>query len=238
VPYIYETLDRLRFDPARHPSLKTMTQAGGGLRRNLIKKFHERCEAAACKLFVMYGQTEATARISYVPHERLGEKIGSIGVSIPGGKLSLQALDDSDEQELVYEGPNVMMGYAESGSDLASGDELRGRLQTGDLARIDADGFYYLTGRLTRFAKLFGRRINLEDVEKAIERQHALQAAVIEDDGGLRVFVTTESEVDVGEMGKELALRLSVPPQYVTVLLVTELPLTASGKKDYKALSS
>ncbi|TFH46980.1 MAG: hypothetical protein E4H01_09065 [Lysobacterales bacterium] len=85
---------------------------------------------------------------------------------------------------------------------------------------------------------MFGRRINLEDVEKAIERQHALQAAVIEDDGGLRVFVTTESEVDVGEMGKELALRLSVPPQYVTVLLVTELPLTASGKKDYKALSS
>lgn len=238
VPYIYETLDRLRFDPARHPSLKTMTQAGGGLRNDLIETFHERCTAAGCRLFVMYGQTEATARISYVPHERLEDKIGSIGIPIPGGRLSLQKLDDSDEQELVYQGPNVMMGYAESATDLTSGDEFQGRLHTGDLARVDADGFYYLTGRLTRFAKLFGRRISLEDVETVFESQYALQAAAIEAAGGLRIFVVTEADVDEQEIGKELALRLSVPPQCVTVSLVTELPRTASGKKDYKALST
>jgi acyl-CoA synthetase (AMP-forming)/AMP-acid ligase II len=238
VPYMYETLDRLRFDPASHGSLKTMTQAGGALRKDLIEKFHARCTTAACRFFVMYGQTEATARIAYVPHERLAEKIGAIGVAIPGGRLSLRELADSDKQELVYKGPNVMMGYAESGADLASGDELRGRLHTGDLARLDADGFYYLTGRLTRIAKLFGRRISLEDVEEAFEKEYASQAAVIEGDGGLRVFLTAGADIDGRKIGKTLALRLSVPPQCVTVSLVPELPRTASGKKDYKALSS
>ena len=93
VPYMYETLHRLRFDPARHPTLRTYTQAGGALRRDLIAHFHARVTEAGARLVVMYGQTEATARISYVPPERLGEKIGSIGMPIPGGRLRLEPLE-------------------------------------------------------------------------------------------------------------------------------------------------
>jgi acyl-CoA synthetase (AMP-forming)/AMP-acid ligase II len=238
VPYIYETLHRLHFDPKRHPSLRTMTQAGGGLRRDLIQSFYERTRAAGCRFFIMYGQTEATARISYVPCERLGAKIGSIGIPIPNGALSLAPLEDAGEQELIYSGPNVMMGYAESAEDLARGDELGGTLRTGDLATRDDEGFFYLSGRLKRFAKLFGRRISLEDVEQDLERRYPIQAAVMDQEGQLRVYAAMQEKVDCDAIVYYLAQRLRVPPQCVTVETMAGLPLTASGKKDYKALTS
>lgn len=238
VPYIYETLHRLHFDPKRHPSLRTMTQAGGGLRRDLIQSFYERTRAAGCRFFVMYGQTEATARISYVPCEWLGEKIGSIGIPVPNGHLSLAPLEDSDLKELIYSGPNVMMGYAESVEGLAAGDELGGTLRTGDLATLDSEGFFYLTGRLKRFAKLFGRRIGLDDVEKDLEMRYPIHAAVIDREGQLRVYAAAREKVDWDEIFHYLVQWLSVPPKCVTVEAMAEIPLTASGKKDYKALLS
>ena len=155
VPYMYETLHRLRFDPARHPSMRTLTQAGGGLRHDLAAHFEQIGARSGVRFFVMYGQTEATARISYVPAERLARKIGSIGIAIPGGALSLAAVEGAaDLKELVYAGPNVMLGYADSRADLALGDVQHGSLKTGDLASVDDDGYYSITGRLKRFAKL------------------------------------------------------------------------------------
>lgn len=238
VPYLYETLHRLRFDPRRHPTLRTMTQAGGGLRSDLIHSFHESTGAAGCRFFVMYGQTEATARISYVPCERLGGKIGSIGIPIPAGGLSLASLPDSDRQELVYRGPNVMMGYAESAQDLATGDELGGTLNTGDLATVDDEGFFYLCGRLKRFAKLFGRRINLEDVERDLERLYPVQAAATDRAGALVIFASAREVVDLDAIGRYLARQFNVPPRFISVNAVEAIPLTASGKKDYEALRS
>jgi long-chain acyl-CoA synthetase len=239
VPYMYETLERLEFDPKQHPTMRTMTQAGGGLRRDLIQSFYERSRSAGCRLFVMYGQTEATARISYVPFEQLGEKIGSIGIPVPNGHLSLLPVEDSDMQELVYRGPNVMMGYAETAGDLAAGDELEGTLRTGDLAAADNDGFFFLTGRLKRFAKLFGRRISLEDVEREVETRYAIRTAVLDREGQLLVYAAAKDEViDPAGIAHFLAQRLSVPPKYIKVDRIAEIPMTASGKKDYKTLSS
>jgi acyl-CoA synthetase (AMP-forming)/AMP-acid ligase II len=239
VPYMYETLHRLQFNPKQHPTMRTMTQAGGGLRRDLIQSFYESSSSAGCRFFVMYGQTEATARISYVPFEQLGEKIGSIGIPIPNGHLSLASAADSDQQELMYSGPNVMMGYAETAADLANGDELGGTLRTGDLATVDSDGFFFLAGRLKRFAKLFGRRISLEDVEKDLEMRYPIHAAAIDRDGQLTVFAVARDELlDRTGIARYLAQRLSVPPKYITVDAIAEIPMTASGKKDYKTLSS
>jgi acyl-CoA synthetase (AMP-forming)/AMP-acid ligase II len=240
VPYMYETLHRLRFDPARHPSLRTYTQAGGGLRRELIAHFHERTTKAGARLVVMYGQTEATARISYVPPERLGEKIGSIGVAIPGGRLRLEPLEHAGDlaAELVYEGDNVMLGYAEHPRDLALGDVQRGVLRTGDLATVDADGFFTLAGRLKRFAKLFGRRVSLEDVERELEAAFPVRAMAI--DGGERLqvhFVTDDAVLD-DAMVAHLAKFLAVPPAAIGVRRLAQLPLTASGKKDYRAVEA
>jgi len=235
VPYMYETLHRLRFEPARHPTLRTFTQAGGALRRDLIAHFHARATQAGARLVVMYGQTEATARISFVPPERLGEKIGAIGVPIPGGRLRLEPLEEGVAAQLVYEGANVMMGYADSPDDLALGDVQRGVLRTGDLATVDDDGYFTLTGRLKRFAKLFGRRVSLEDVERELES--AFPVRVIATDAGERLglHVAPDGAVRDDALVAHLARFLAVPPAAIGIRRVTELPLTASGKKDYRA---
>jgi acyl-CoA synthetase (AMP-forming)/AMP-acid ligase II len=238
VPYMYETLHRLRFDPAQHPSIRTYTQAGGALRRDLIAHFHDRASRAGARLVVMYGQTEATARISYVPPERLADKIGSIGIPIPGGRLRLEPVDglETRAQELVYEGENVMMGYAESPADLALGDVQRGVLRTGDLGTVDGDGYFAVAGRLKRFAKLFGRRVSLEDVERELEATFPVRAIVIEGANALVVCAAVDGAFPDREMVTHLARFLSVPPTAIVVRRIPELPLTSAGKKDYKAL--
>ena len=237
VPYMYETLSRLRFDPARHASLRTLTQAGGALRHELITQFRDRCVAAGARLVVMYGQTEATARISYVPPDRLADKVGSIGVAIPGGSLRLEPVEglDSAASELVYEGPNVMMGYAESPADLALGDVLHGRLRTGDLGAVDADGYFKVVGRLKRFAKLFGRRVSLEDVEREAEAAFPVRAIATEAGERLRLCVASDADVTDDALVAHPARFLAVPPSAIAVRRMAELPLTSTGKKDYKA---
>jgi acyl-CoA synthetase (AMP-forming)/AMP-acid ligase II len=186
----------------------------------------------------MYGQTEATARISYVPPERLGEKIGTIGVPIPGGRLRLEPLegDGGGRTELVYEGDNVMLGYAETVSDLALGDVLQGVLRTGDLATVDPDGYFTVVGRLKRFAKLFGRRISLEDVERELESSFPVRAIATETGNRLGVALVADGAVRDDALAAHLARFLAVPPAAIVVRRLPELPLTATGKKDYKAV--
>lgn len=157
VPYTYEMLDKLRFFKMDLPNLKTITQAGGKLSLLLHEKFAKYALENNKRFIVMYGQTEATARMSYLPYEKSLEKIGSIGIAIPGGKFFI--IDSSGNKmndpnkigELVYEGPNVTLGYAECGKDLNKGDERMGVLITGDIAKFDKDGFYYITGRKKDF---------------------------------------------------------------------------------------
>jgi acyl-CoA synthetase (AMP-forming)/AMP-acid ligase II len=237
VPYMYETLHRLRFKPAAHPALRTFTQAGGALRRDLIAHFHTTATDAGARLVVMYGQTEATARISYVPPERLGDKIGSIGQPIPGGRLRLEPLEGtgSSAAQLVYEGANVMMGYAEGPADLALGDVQQGLLRTGDLGTVDDDGYFTVVGRLKRFAKLFGRRVSLEDVERELESVFPVHAIATDAGERLGVHVAVDGSVGDDALVAHLARFLAVPPSAIVVRRVAELPLTATGKKDYKS---
>ena len=141
VPYTYEMLDKLMFFRRKLPSLRTMTQAGGKILPELHRKFAEYAAREGKNFVVMYGQCEATARMSYLPPELALDKVGSMGIAIPGGRFELV------DGELVYYGDNVTLGYAECAGDLAKGDERHGRLETGDMARVDEDGFYYIVGR-------------------------------------------------------------------------------------------
>lgn len=239
IPFMYETLHRLQFEPKKRPTLRTMTQAGGGLRPDLIQHFCDKARDAGVHFVVMYGQTEATARISYVPWERLKEKIGSIGISIPRGRLTLEELEGIEEvHELVYEGPNVMMGYAEDRRALSLGDVLHGVLHTGDLARVDEEGFFYLTGRLKRFAKLFGRRINLADVEAVVEREFGVETAAVEGKNKVIVFVAAPAEFDGDTIKRRIAGFLSTGIMMIEVITIPSIPRTQAGKKDYKMLPS
>ncbi|GAB3865821.1 hypothetical protein GCM10027610_116700 [Dactylosporangium cerinum] len=172
VPSQYEMLRRLRFDPWRYPSLRTLTQAGGRLRAELVRDFHDRMASAGGRLFVMYGQTEAAPRLTTLPADRLAEKLGSVGPAVPGGRLTVRLEDGTETTEpgvvgeVLYRGPNVMMGYAETAADLARGDEQGGLLETGDLGHLDEEGYLFIDGRLKRFGKVFGVRLNLDDIER------------------------------------------------------------------------
>jgi acyl-CoA synthetase (AMP-forming)/AMP-acid ligase II len=209
-------LERIGMRDMDLPALRTMTQAGGRLDPQVALRYAERA-----RFFVMYGQTEATARIAYVPPERLAEKAGAIGVAIPGGELRVE------DGELVYEGPNVMLGYAEERADLARGDELGGVLATGDLGHVDDDGFFFVTGRSKRIAKVFGQRVNLDEIEAAVDGPAGAVA------GEDRIELFAERGADA----RALCARFRLPPRSIRVHEVERLPVRASGKVDYAALA-
>lgn len=231
VPYIYQMLKRLRFAEMELPSLRTLTQAGGRLDIGLQSYFAELKNSKNMKFYVMYGQTEATARMSYIPPEKLDQKLGSIGVAIPGGQLELD-----EEGQLIYRGTNVMMGYAESKSELSAGDVNEGRLETGDLAEQDGDGYFYIVGRMKRFIKLFGLRINLDDVEKLIEKEIGQQAYCVGNDTKMGVYVQ-----DAGLIGQAKDTILShyhLHPTSFKIEYLEQIPRLETGKIDYKLLQS
>ena len=238
VPYMYETMHRLKIDPTRPASLRTLTQAGGALRVELVRHFDALVRAKGGRFFAMYGQTEASPRMAYVPPEMLETKAGAIGVAIPGGQLWLEPVPgESELTQLHYRGPNVMLGYALGPADLGRGDELQGVLATGDLARMDADGYFFLTGRLARFAKLFGKRLDLGSIEGELETRFSVYAAARDAGEKLDIFVQGTVETELEPMRRHLAEFLGVPLPAIRLIPVERLPRTASGKKDYRALA-
>lgn len=236
VPFMYEALLRVRWSPGKTPSLQTLTQAGGRLAPELVEKLHAAITPSGGRVFVMYGQTEATARMAYVPPERLLDKPGSIGVAIPGGALTIV------DGELEYRGPNVMLGYASARADLALGDVGGGVLATGDLGHVDDDGFFYVTARKSRFAKLFGKRVSLDDVEVVAEAHARTAVAAVEHKGKLvlaveQVAASQGPEPSLGDLCQAVCQHLGVAASAVVAVAMPVLPRSARGKKDYAALS-
>ena len=230
VPYHYEILRRLRFSPAAHPRLRTLTQAGGALRPDLVAEFAALMDEAGGRLFVMYGQTEATARMAVLPPDRLGDRPGSAGVPIPGGSFTIV------DGEIVYRGPNVMMGYAETDAELAGGDDLGGVLRTGDLGHLDEEGFLHVTGRVKRIGKVFGVRVNLDDVERWLAGSAG--AAVVPGDDRIAVFLVQADDATRGAAARELAARLHTRSDAFDVRAVEALPRLPNGKVDYRLLEA
>lgn len=241
VPYTYEMLDRMRFQRMRLPSLRTMTQAGGKLLPELHKKFAEYAVENGKKFVVMYGQCEATARMGYLPADRAIEKCGSMGIAIPGGSFHL--LDANGQVikqphvtgELVYQGLNVTLGYAESGKDLAKGDERHGILETGDMAQFDEDGFYYIVGRKKRFLKIYGNRVNLDEVDQMVKTEFAqtdfVSAGV---DDHMYLFVTDSSAAEA--VKDFVVFKTGLNPAAFKAVVIHEIPKNDSGKTLYSEL--
>jgi long-chain acyl-CoA synthetase len=240
VPYSYQILHRLGLENLNVTTLRTMTQAGGKLHNDLIARFHERMDQRRGRFFVMYGQTEATARIAILPAECLPAKLGSAGLPIPGGRFSIDVdgrltTEPNRAGELIYTGPNVMMGYATSRADLAQGDALGGRLFTGDAAYMDEDGFLYINGRMKRDVKLFGLRLNLDEIE-AILRVHG-PTAVIARGEKLRIFCEYGDDTEFARHRHELAARLKMNHLAFEFCRIDRLPMNTNGKIDYRVLA-
>ncbi|WP_412539766.1 AMP-binding protein [Longispora sp. K20-0274] len=221
VPYSYEMLAKIRWTPAKHPTLRSLTQAGGRLRDELIARFAGQVD----RFHVMWGQTEAGPRMTTLPADRVADKLGSVGLPLPGGRVAIE------NGEVVYTGPNVMMGYAETAADLARGDDLGGVLHTGDLGFLDEDGFLWLKGRTKRFGKVFGVRLNLDDIE-AILADLGPVAAV---SGPDKVLVYSEGPVD--GIVPRLVERLKLHRTGFEAHRVDRLPLLPNGKIDYRGLA-
>lgn len=242
IPYTFEMLDRMKFFKMEFPDLRIITQGGGKLKENLYVKCAEYASANNIQFIPTYGQTEGTARMAYLPSEYVLQKTCCIGKAIPGGKLWLvdengTPVDQSDTNgEMVYEGPNVTLGYAERKEDLELGDERRGVLYTGDLAKKDDDGFFYIVGRINRFVKLTGRRISLDDCERLINNRFNVMSACTGDDAFLSVYITDSDKTD--EIHRYLSDKLKLNLRLIKVFVVNSIPRNSAGKIQYKMLNS
>lgn len=236
VPHTFDLLDRSGFAEREIPSLRYVTQAGGRMAPERVRAFAELGQRRGWDLFVMYGQTEATARIAYLPPGRALTRPNAIGSAIPGGRLSLADADGCPEGvgELIYEGPNVMLGYARGPADLARGRDVR-RLHTGDLARIAPDGLFEIVGRTDRLAKLFGLRINLAHAEAKLA-ECGLRAVCVESRGSL--VVATADGAGEAEVRRLAADVTNLPESAVRPASVTAIPRLPSGKLDLQAIQN
>lgn len=239
VPFQFDLLDQGAFERRALPTLKTITQAGGKLAEALVRRYAALGRRSGWRLFVMYGQTEASPRMAYVPPEDLEANATTIGRAVPGGRFEIIGTDGRPISEagiageLVYHGPNVMMGYATSRADLAKppGPPV---LHTGDVAERLANGYFRITGRLSRFVKMFGLRIGLDEIEQRL-RGEGLQAYATGTDRRVTVFV--HGNGDLAGLRRRLVAAYGLTEAVLAVEALGEVPLMASGKVDYRALA-
>lgn len=239
IPYSFEILKKLRFINMSLPYLNTITQAGGKLNDNLNLEFSEYCNRQGKRFFVMYGQTEASPRMSYLPYKDSISKLGSVGVAIPGGEFSLidetgDTIDEHEKEgELVYKGKNVSMGYSVLREDLAKGDENYGTLLTGDIAKRDIDGYYYIVGRKKRFIKLFGIRVNLDEIERLLKNLISDCACSGQDDE-MVIYITAKDKQK--KIKQYLAKKTGINQKAFLIKYIPEIPKNSAGKTIYSRL--
>jgi len=244
VPLHYEIMARLGFKRLKIPDVKTMTQAGGRLAEAIRDQAYEYMNEVDGRFYVMYGQTEAAPRMSTLQHSDYLSHRQSVGHALPGGEFSIvdehrNKLATNVQGEVLYQGANVMMGYANDWRDLATPDQQHGELLTGDLGHLDAQGYLTITGRSSRFGKVYGWRISLDEIEALVGKAGAI--VCIETDGVLGLVIESQSkdywndnEQSVRDV---LSAQYSLPATAYRFYVVAEVPVTSRGKTDYQQLS-
>ncbi|WKG05697.1 AMP-binding protein [Mycolicibacterium sp. HK-90] len=236
VPHTFDLLDRIGFDTMELPHLRYVTQAGGRMAPERVRHFAALGQRRGWQLFVMYGATEATARMAYLPPELAQTRPEAIGRPIPGGSLSIRAGDawPAGTGELIYRGANVMLGYAHGPEDLALGATVE-ELRTGDIARRTPDGLYEIVGRSGRFVKLFGLRIDLDRLQATLA-DHGVRALCADDGDALAVAAVGAARTTARGVQQLTADLTGVPASAVRAVIVDDLPRLSSGKPDYAAV--
>ena len=242
VPYSFEMLHRSGINLSDFKSLRYVTQAGGKLHVDMLKHFNKQCLQSAIEFFVMYGQTEAAPRISYLPPKYLSKYPECIGIAVPEGVLSLidengNTIEGSDKEgELVYEGPNVMKGYATHSHDLNIFEKID-RLHTGDIAFRNQQGLYKITGRKSRFVKPFGVRTSLDDVQAYLGALGVIAAVVPGFKEKMNIVIEAEEErADKDDLIMQLSQKCKIPGDFFHVTFMPILPRLHNGKLDNRTI--
>ncbi|MFS1704607.1 AMP-binding protein [Alteromonas sp. AMM-1] len=232
VPSFYEMLLRLRFTRMELPALRYFTQAGGRLASTDVTTLGEYARTNHKQFFVMYGQTEATARMAFLDPQKVLKKPDSIGQAIPGGRLEIR-MQNNDAGELYYKGQNVMLGYVECTEQLA---ELNPEdwLATGDLARQDEEGDFFIVGRIKRIIKVAGERVNLDALEQFYS-DDAMQVRCVGEDNKVVFFALQKH---LGALQEKMATHPLLPARNQMVSGLGEWPLLSNGKPDYQQLAN
>lgn len=236
VPYTYECLQKIRMDTFYLPKLRILTQAGGRLSEEQQYYWGKYAKTTGKQFYIMYGQTEATARISYLPAEDCLRKMGSVGIGIPGSRIYIEEEDKEISKEIkrqgeiVCVGKHVSMGYAEMRQDLLLPDMNKGILHTGDLGYLDEEGYLYIVGRKNRFAKIYGRRINLLQIETMAKKIIGGDVVAISNDK--KIFLYTDAKVCPKQIDK-LQENISFSINSFVVREMKELPRKENGKIKY-----
>ncbi len=235
VPYMFELLQKLNFDKLPLKKLKYMTSAGGKLNEDLQLKLINYLKNKKTLFYIMYGQTEASPRMSYLEPKFFEKKIGSIGKPLPGGRFILKDTFKNIQNkiigEIVYKGKNVSLGYASSFKDLKKGDKNFNILKTGDLASKDKEGFYYIEGRKGREVKLYGNRFNLDEIEKKLYI-NGIKCACLLKEKQILIFLEEENK-KISEILKRLfSFNISI----FLIKKIKKIPVTSNKKTNYKLL--
>ena len=239
VPYTFEILFRLGFNNLNLQNIRYITQAGGKISDFLHNEILKLADKNNFEFIVMYGQTEASPRMSYLPHKNSKHKIGSIGLPIPGGSFFLKdsknkkILKSNIEGNLYYKGKNIFLGYSNSRLDLNLISSKKNILNTGDRAKKDNDGYYFLTGRKKRIVKIYGNRYELDKIEKLINN-NSIECACICKNDKLLIYLTNNKLVD--RVKKILNIELNLKSNSYEIIILKIIKRNQSGKILYSKL--
>jgi acyl-coenzyme A synthetase/AMP-(fatty) acid ligase len=230
VSLTFDLLRKLQFERWPLPDLRQLLHSGSRLNPPTLAWLRDTL-AERLDVRLMYGMTEAAGRLCIPEPGLISAKPQSVGRPAAWSEITATA-----DARLVVCGPNVMLGYAQSRSDLARGDDQHGVFDTGDLGRIDEDGDVYVTGRTSRIFKVMGRRYSLDDVEA---RFHDLTTgpAVVRGEDALVLFHTDGSTVELDARISEVARAFGLPTGMLRREPIERIPLTSTGKVAYERLT-
>lgn len=244
VPFSYDILTRLRFTRMDLPYLTTFAEGGGKLTDQMFTSLAQFAKEKGKRFIATFGTTETSARMSLLPPEKALEKVGSIGKAIPNGELFLLDEDGKEigameaDGELGYRGPNVTLGYAVTKEELMKGDDFCGEYHTGDIAHRDAEGYYYIIGRKSRFLKLLGYRINLEQCERLIKEKFRVECACVGTDKKMIIYIAANEENTGNAVIEFISNTLNLYNSLFEIREIQCIPKNESGKILYSKLAN